>query len=71
MMKRTTNFKPHAVVRKDRPEGTILLRSTDPLGPVADTTCDWLHHWAGIAPDRALSPNATARGGVRQVMAQR
>ncbi|WP_300514664.1 feruloyl-CoA synthase [Aliiroseovarius sp.] len=51
-MKRTTNFKPHNVIREDRADGTILLRSAEPLSGVANTTGDWLHQWAGEAPDR-------------------
>ena len=53
-MKRTTNFKPHAVTREDRADGAILLRSAEPLSEVADTTGDWLHRWAEEAPDRTF-----------------
>ena len=34
-----------------RADGRILLRSAHPLGPVANTTGDWLHRWAGETPD--------------------
>lgn len=53
-MKRTTNFKPHAVVREDRADGSILLRSAEPLSEVVDSTGDWLHRWAEDAPDRTF-----------------
>ncbi|MHA6264237.1 feruloyl-CoA synthase [Arenibacterium sp. CAU 1754] len=53
-MKRTTNFQPHAVLREDRPDGTILLRSAQTMGPVVDTAGDWLHKWADEAPDRVF-----------------
>lgn len=45
-------YLPHRAIREDRPDGTILLRSPYPLGPVARCTGDWLHHWASVAPDR-------------------
>ena len=50
-MKRTTNFKPHNVIRENRADGTILLRSAEPLSEVANTTGDWLHSWAQQTPD--------------------
>ena len=50
-MKRTTNFKPHNVTRENRADGTILLRSAEPLSEVANTTGDWLHSWAQQTPD--------------------
>ena len=53
-MKRTSEFKPHNVIREDRADGTILLRSAEPLGPIAATTGDWLHRWADEAPDRTF-----------------
>lgn len=53
-MKRTTDFKPHNVIREDRADGTILLSSTEPLSAAAQTTGDWLHEWAEKAPDRTF-----------------
>ena len=53
-MKRTTNFKPHNVIRENRADGTILLRSAEPLSEVDGTTGDWLHRWAKEAPDRTF-----------------
>ena len=53
-MKRTTNFKPHNVIRENRADGTILLRSAEPLSEVGGTTGDWLHRWAKEAPDRTF-----------------
>ena len=46
------NHIPHSVIREDRADGSILLRSTIPLGPVARNVGDWLDHWAREAPDR-------------------
>ncbi|WP_417722129.1 feruloyl-CoA synthase [Salipiger sp.] len=53
-MKRTTQYLPHEVIREDRADGTILLRSAHGLGPVADRTGDWLHRWAAEAPERVF-----------------
>ncbi len=47
-----TRYLPHRVTREDRPDGTILLTSGYPIGPVANTTGDWLHEWAEKAPYR-------------------
>ncbi len=47
-----TRYLPHKVTREDRPDGTILLTSGYPIGPVANTTGDWLHEWAEKAPYR-------------------
>ncbi len=47
-------YLPHKVLREDRPDGTIHLRSGHDLGPVAGNTGDWLTHWAGAAPDRVF-----------------
>ncbi len=44
-------FKPHDVIREDRPDATILLRARDPLGEVAARTTDWLDHWADVTPE--------------------
>ena len=62
MMKRTTRFRPHDVLREDRPDGTILLRSAYELSPVADRTGDWLHQWAGEAPDRVFLAERSGAG---------
>jgi len=45
-------YVKHQVVRQDRADGTIVLTSGLPLGPVAKNTGEWLHRWAGEAPDR-------------------
>ncbi len=42
---------PQSVRREIRPDGAIILCSNHPLGPVAQTTGDWLHHWAAQTPD--------------------
>lgn len=61
-MKRTTNFLPHSVLREDRSDGSILLRSGYDLGPVASRTGDWLHEWAEKAPNRVFLAERSGRG---------
>ncbi len=61
-MKRTTRFRPHNVLREDRADGTILLRSAYQLGPVADRTGDWLHQWAKAAPERVFLAERSGAG---------
>lgn len=61
-MKRTSQFLKHSVAREDRPDGTILLRSNYELGPVAEKTADWLHHWANEAPDRVFIAERSGAG---------
>ena len=61
-MKRTSNFQPHSVVREDRADGVILLRSTLALGPVANRTGDWVDHWAKAAPDRVFVAERSGAG---------
>jgi feruloyl-CoA synthase len=57
-----TRYLPHKVIREDRPDGTILLRSGYSLGPVANTTGDWLHEWAEKAPYRVAVSERPATG---------
>ncbi|RVU36424.1 feruloyl-CoA synthetase [Hwanghaeella grinnelliae] len=49
-----TNHIPHSVLRENRADGSILLRSSVPLGPVARNVGEWLDHWATAAPDRTF-----------------
>ena len=55
-------FISHDVVREDRPDGAILLRTRVPLGPVARNTGAWLHRWAKDAPDRVLLAERSGHG---------
>ncbi len=61
-MKRTQNFLPHSVIREDRSDGTILLRSSYTLGPVVDRTGDWLHRWNRDAPERVFLAERSGAG---------
>jgi len=61
-MKRTSNFRPHDVSKTDRSDGTILLNSNTPLGPVARSTGDWLHQWADTAGARVFVAERSGAG---------
>jgi feruloyl-CoA synthase len=61
-MKRTSSFLPHRTEREDRPDGSIILRSSYPLGPVVERTGDWLHRWAAEAPDRIFIAERSGAG---------
>lgn len=61
-MKRTSSFRPHRTEREDRPDGSIILRSAYPLGPVVERTGDWLHRWAIEAPDRVFIAERSGAG---------
>ncbi|QKV20084.1 feruloyl-CoA synthase [Oricola thermophila] len=61
-MVRTESYRSHNVVREDRPDGSIILTSGHELGEVADTTGDWLHRWAGEAPDRVFLAERSGPG---------
>ncbi len=56
------NYIPHDVVREDRSDGSILLRSGVPLGPVAKNTGVWLHEWAEKSPDRVFVAERSGEG---------
>ncbi|MEX3016784.1 feruloyl-CoA synthase [Gymnodinialimonas hymeniacidonis] len=55
-------FKPHDVIREDRPDGAILLRAREPLGEAATRTTDWLDHWAETTPDAVLLAERSGDG---------
>jgi feruloyl-CoA synthase len=57
-----SSYTPHSVIREDRADGTILLRSGHALGPVARNTGDWLHHWAAAATDRVFVAERSGDG---------
>ncbi|MFS4581486.1 feruloyl-CoA synthase [Phaeobacter sp. C3_T13_0] len=61
-MKRTSEFQKHSVQREDRADGTILLRSSHVLGPVAENTGVWLHEWAEKAPTRTFLAERSGAG---------
>ncbi len=44
----------HSVSRTSGADGNIHLKSNVPLGSIVNKTGDWLHHWAGQAPERTF-----------------
>ena len=48
---------------EQRSDGTIVLRSTEPLREFPQRLTDRLEHWARIAPDRILVARRAAGGG--------
>ena len=56
------NLRPHSIVRGDRADGSILLRSGYDLGPVAATTSDWVQHWAVATPNRTFLAERSGAG---------
>ena len=54
-------FATPAIVADRRDDGSILVRSTTPLGKSARCIGDWLEHWAQKTPDRIfLADRASA-----------
>lgn len=63
-----TRFLPHKVLREDRADGTILLRSGYDLPETVQNTGAWLHKWAEEAPYRvALSERPVEGPGWRNL----
>ncbi|MDA7426025.1 feruloyl-CoA synthase [Thalassococcus lentus] len=44
-------YRAHNVIREDRSDGAVILRSGYTLSPVARCSGEWLDHWAGSTPD--------------------
>lgn len=42
----TAQYRPHSVIREDRADGTVILRSGYEMSDVADTSAVWLRRWA-------------------------
>lgn len=43
-------YREHKVIREDRDDGTILLRSGYQISDYAQTSAQWLRHWAANRP---------------------
>ncbi|GHD99374.1 feruloyl-CoA synthetase [Defluviimonas sp. 20V17] len=48
------SYPAHSVLREDRADGTVILRSGLALGEVVNDTNVWLRRWAEAAPDRVF-----------------
>ena len=55
-------YNPHDIIREDRDDGAILLRSARKLGPVAEKTSVWLEHWAGKTPSAIFLAERSGAG---------
>lgn len=60
--RRHTPFPPQAVIREQRPDGTLLLRSPGTIGDVAPSVGAWLDQWATAAPDRVAVAERSGPG---------
>jgi feruloyl-CoA synthase len=50
-----------------RPDGTVIVRSTEPLGPYPQRITDRFLHWAATEPDRTLVAKRVDGGDWRRV----
>ncbi|TNF17606.1 MAG: feruloyl-CoA synthetase [Rhodobacteraceae bacterium] len=58
----TDKYRAHGVIREDRPDGSILLRSKGELGPISDRVTDWLDHWAEKTPEAVFLAERSGPG---------
>ncbi len=58
----TNNYLKHQVKTTTQDDGTLLIQSEIPLGPVARNTGEWLHRWAQEAPERAFLMERSGAG---------
>lgn len=61
-MSHPDKYRPHLVLRQDKDDGTILLRSGYDMSPVADTSRDWLHRWAAERPETVFLAERSGEG---------
>ncbi len=61
-MAQATQYRPHNVIREDRADGTVLLRSGYPLSEVVDTSSVWLRRWAKERPDTVFLAERSGSG---------
>ena len=52
----------HDTWRQNRADGSILLGSNVPMGPIARTTGEWVHRWAAETPDRVFVAERSGAG---------
>ena len=45
---------PQSAEMETLTDGSLVMRTPQPLGPVAATTGEWLDHWAEAEPDRVF-----------------
>jgi feruloyl-CoA synthase len=64
------SFAPARVEVERRADGTLVLRSPQPLAPPARAVGEWLRHWAQAAPERCFLAEREASGWRRLSYAQ-
>lgn len=57
-----TQYRPHNVIREDRDDGTVLVRSGYTMSPYADTSAVWLRHWAEMRGDHVFLAERSGAG---------
>lgn len=57
-----TQYRPHKVIREDRADGTVLLRSGYQMSEVVDTSAVWLRRWADARPDGVFLAERSGQG---------
>ena len=55
-------YRNHSVLRENRPDGSIILRSGYEMSRPARVTGDWLHQWAGKSADRVFMAERSGAG---------
>ena len=53
-MANKNDFLSHEITTEHRDDGTIILGSALPLGPVVESSCEWLENWAEKTPDNVF-----------------
>lgn len=57
-----TDYPKHTLNIDRQGDGTLILNSKLPLGPVARNTGEWLHHWAEKTPDQVFIAERSGAG---------
>jgi feruloyl-CoA synthase len=60
-------FATPSIVREDRPDGSVLLESTEPLASTDESVSGWLDKWARAAPERTLVAERGVDGSWREL----
>jgi len=60
-------FAPAKVVLDKRPDGSMLLRSPQPLGRYPRCVTEWLSHWSDRAPQRTFLAERASTGSWRKI----
>ncbi|HUH85772.1 MAG TPA: feruloyl-CoA synthase, partial [Stellaceae bacterium] len=66
-LRRPPRFAEAAVAVEHRPDGTMILRSPQPLGAYPRAVGVWLEAWAARAPDRLFLAERDGSGGWRRI----